>query len=54
MLKNSHALLTIENLPKMDKRTRTRLVKWLSNVSKEIETKDIKSFDSPCRFRLMK
>lgn len=54
MLKNSHALLTIEGLPKMDKRTRTKLVKWINKVSREIETEDPKIFANPCRFRLMK
>lgn len=54
MLKNSHALLTIESLPEMDKRTRTRLVKWLRVRADEIEIEDPKIFASPCRFRLMK
>lgn len=53
MLKNSHALLTIEGLPKMRKQTRVALVKWLRSVANEIEKEDPNIFADPCRFRLM-
>lgn len=54
MLKNSHALLTIEGLPKMNKATRDRLVEWLRCTANEIAKEDPKIFANPCRFRMMK
>lgn len=53
MLKDSHALLTIEGLPTMRKQTRNALVKWLRGIANEIDKEDSKIFASPCRFRLM-
>lgn len=54
MLKNSHALLTVEGLPKMGKKSRTLLAAWLKGVAKEIEAENPKVYANPCRFRLMK
>lgn len=54
MKQDTHALLSIDGLPQMDKRTITKLVKWLRSVAEEIEKEDKKAFASPCRFRLLK